>query len=77
MATRNAMLKANLKMIFLLVLLVFSVGWLVIELNKSLIPEYDWEAMEKMPQHPKLVFIQTTNEKGEVVIEPRTLTTKN
>ncbi|HFQ4951166.1 TPA: hypothetical protein ACGUO9_004207 [Vibrio vulnificus] len=74
---RNAMFKANLRMFFLLVLLVFSVVWLVIELNKSLIPEYDWEAIEKMPPYPKVVFIQTTNEKGEVVIEPRTLTTKN
>ena len=74
---RNVMFNDNVRMFVLLVLLILSGVWLVVELNTNSVPEYDWEAMEKIPPHPRVVFIQTTNAKGEVVIEPRNLTTKN
>ncbi|MCG3741592.1 hypothetical protein [Vibrio cincinnatiensis] len=62
-------LKENTRMFLLLILLVASVVALVAELQEQRIPKYDYEAMDKIPRQPRVIFTTIINENGEKSIE--------
>ncbi|CAH1592939.1 hypothetical protein THF1C08_320077 [Vibrio jasicida] len=65
----RAELIANTRMFILLILLVASVVALVTELQERQIPKYDYEAMDKMPRQPRVIFMPIMNENSEKLIE--------